>query len=68
MIGNLSSKMAHDMRNPLIILQSQIELMKVKQKNHEDHVLTNSILSMRNPFSHCKSMMYWFSSELLNLE
>ena len=52
MIGELSSKMAHDIRNPLTILQSQIELMKVKQKNHEDQVLTNSILSMENALSH----------------
>ena len=52
MIGKLSSKMAHDMRNPLTTLQSQIELMKVKQKNHEDQVLTNSILSMEEAISH----------------
>lgn len=52
MIGKLSSKMAHDMRNPLTILQSQIELMKVKQKIHEDTVLSNSILSMEDALSH----------------
>lgn len=52
MIGKLSSKMAHDMRNPLTTLQSQIELMKVKQKNHEDQVLTSSILSMEEALSH----------------
>jgi signal transduction histidine kinase len=52
MIGKMSSKMAHDMRNPLTILQSQIELMKVKQKIHEDTVLSNSILSMENALSH----------------
>ncbi len=51
MIGKLSSKMAHDIRNPLTILQSQIELMKVKQKNHEDLVLTNSILNMEEAIS-----------------
>ncbi|WP_255465250.1 HAMP domain-containing sensor histidine kinase [Nitrosopumilus sp. b3] len=52
MIGKLSSKMAHDIRNPLTTLQSQIELMKVKQKNHEDQVLTNSILNMEEAISH----------------
>ncbi|MBT8172545.1 MAG: histidine kinase, partial [Nitrosopumilus sp.] len=52
MIGQISSKMAHDIRNPLTTLQSQIELMKVKQKNHEDQVLTNSILNMEEAISH----------------
>ena len=52
MIGKLSSKMAHDMRNPLTILQSQIELMKVKQQTHEDKVLTKSILNMEEAISH----------------
>ncbi|WP_371503861.1 PAS domain-containing sensor histidine kinase [Nitrosopumilus adriaticus] len=51
-IGKLSSKMAHDIRNPLTTLQSQIELMKVKQKNQEDKALTNSILSMEEAISH----------------
>ena len=51
-IGKLSSKMAHDMRNPLTILQFQIELMKVKQQTHEDKVLAKSILSMEEAISH----------------
>jgi len=51
-IGKLSSKMAHDMRNSLTILQSQIELMKVKQQTHEDKVLAKSIFNMEEAISH----------------
>lgn len=32
MIGKFSSKMAHDVKNPLTTLQSQIELMNVNKK------------------------------------
>jgi len=51
-IGEMSSKMAHDMRNPLTVLQSQIDLMKIKHQAKEDEVLSESLLSMENAIHH----------------
>ncbi|MFQ5496424.1 MAG: PAS domain-containing sensor histidine kinase [Nitrosopumilus sp.] len=51
-IGEMSSKMAHDMRNPLTVLQSQIDLMKLKHQAKEDQVLSESLLSMESAITH----------------
>ena len=48
MIGKMSSKMAHDIRNPLNVLQCQIELMKIKQQKQKDKELSFSILRMES--------------------
>ncbi|MGY5148532.1 MAG: sensor histidine kinase [Candidatus Nitrosopumilus sp. bin_68KS] len=51
-IGELSSKMAHDMKNPLTVLKSQIDLMKLKHQAKEDQVLNSSITNMENAINH----------------
>jgi len=48
MIGEMSSKMAHDLRNPLTVLQSHIELMQLKQKKKEDENLAYSLTKMED--------------------
>ena len=52
MIGEMSSKMAHDIRNPLTVLQSQIDLMRLKQEKNEDQILSNSLTRMEDAISH----------------
>ena len=52
MIGEMSSKMAHDIRNPLTVLQSQIDLMRLKQEKNEDQILSNSLSRMEDAISH----------------
>ena len=52
MIGEMSSKMVHDIRNPLTALQSQIDLMKLKHQTQEDEALANSLLNMENAVTH----------------
>lgn len=47
-MGKLSSKMAHDIRNPLSVLSCQVELMKLKQKNRKDEELASSLLRMES--------------------
>jgi signal transduction histidine kinase len=50
-LGEISSKISDDLRDPLLILQSQIDLMKLKHKAQEDKILSNSIMSMENTVS-----------------
>ena len=45
-IGEMSSKMAHDLRNPLTVLQCHIELMQLKQEKQQDENLTYSLTKM----------------------
>lgn len=47
-MGKLSSKMAHDIKNPLNVLSAQIQLMKLKQKKREDNELASSLLRMES--------------------
>lgn len=51
-IGEISSKISDDLRDPLTILHSQIDLMKLKHKAQEDQILSNSIMSMEHAISH----------------
>lgn len=48
MMGEMSSKMAHDIRNPLTVLSAQIQLMKLKQKRREDDELATSLSRMES--------------------
>lgn len=47
-IGKMSSKMAHDIRNPLTVLQANMDLMKMKQKVQEDDIAIKYIVRMEN--------------------
>jgi len=48
MIGEMSSKMAHDLRNPLTVLQAHVELMQLKQEKQQDENLTYSLTKMED--------------------
>lgn len=47
-IGEMSSKMAHDLRNPLTVLKAQVDLLKIKQKKDEDTLMSTSLSRMEN--------------------
>jgi signal transduction histidine kinase len=51
LIGKMSSKMAHDIRNPLSVLKMQVDLMKLKQKKQEDEIMSSSITRMDKAIS-----------------
>jgi len=51
LIGKMSSKMAHDIRNPLSVLKMQVDLMKLKQKKQEDEIMSSSITRMEKAIS-----------------
>jgi len=61
-LGEISSKISEDLRDPLLILQSQIDLMKLKHKAQEDKILSNSIMSMENTVSNITNQI----SDVLN--
>lgn len=51
MIGTMSSKMAHDLKNPLNVLHAHVQLMKLKQEKQEDEMLTHSLIKMEDAIS-----------------
>lgn len=51
MIGTMSSKMAHDLKNPLTVLLAHVQLMKLKQEKQEDEMLTHSLTKMEDAIS-----------------
>ncbi|MBT8173685.1 MAG: GHKL domain-containing protein [Nitrosopumilus sp.] len=51
-IGEMSSKMAHDIRNPLTVLKSQVDLMKIRHKKHEDELMSTSLVRMESAILH----------------
>ena len=46
MIGEMSSKMAHDIRNPLSVLHAHVQLMQLKQQKQTDENVTTSLIKM----------------------
>ena len=51
-VGEMSSKMAHDIRNPLTILKTQVDLLKIRQRNDEDSLMSTSLSRMENAILH----------------
>ena len=51
-IGEMSSKMAHDIRNPLTVLKVQVDLLKIRQKKDEDSLMSTSLSRMENAILH----------------
>ena len=51
-VGEMSSKMAHDIRNPLTILKTQVDLLKIRQKNDEDSLMSTSLSRMETAILH----------------
>jgi len=47
-IGEMSSKMAHDIRNTLTVLKSQVDLMKIRHQKHQDELMSSSLFRMEN--------------------
>ena len=50
-IGELSSKMAHDIRNPLTVIKTQVDLMKIKYAKQEDEIMSVSLNRMDDAIS-----------------
>lgn len=57
MIGTLSSKMVHDIRNPLTVLQMHVELMQLRQKKEEDENVTHSLIKMEEAITNITSQI-----------
>lgn len=51
-IGEMSSKLAHDIRNPLTVLKAQVDLLKIRQKKDEDTLMSSSLSRMENAIFH----------------
>ena len=51
-VGEMSSKMAHDIRNPLTILKTQVDLLKIRQRTDEDSLMSTSLSRMENAILH----------------
>jgi len=51
-VGEMSSKMAHDIRNPLTILKTSVDLLKIRQKNDEDSLMSTSLSRMETAILH----------------
>ena len=51
-VGEMSSKMAHDIRNPLTILKTQVDLLKIRQRTDEDYLMSTSLTRMENAILH----------------
>ncbi|MBM2851777.1 MAG: histidine kinase [Candidatus Nitrosotenuis sp.] len=43
LVGELSSKMAHDIRNPLSVIKIQVDLLKLRYSTQEDKILLDSL-------------------------
>lgn len=42
-MGELSSKMAHDIRNPLNVIKVQVDLLKIRYSKQEDKIMLDSL-------------------------
>ena len=47
-MGELSARVAHDLRNPLGVIKNAIELIEIDSKNIEDEKLHKRILMIKN--------------------
>lgn len=51
LIGDLSVKMAHDIKNPITVLKSQIDLMKLRFSKNENSIMLDSLNRMDRAIS-----------------
>lgn len=51
LIGDLSVKMAHDVKNPLAVLKTQIDLMKLQFSKNENAIMLDSVNRMDRAIS-----------------
>ena len=42
-VGEMSSKMVHDIKNPLTVIKAQVDLLKLRYSKEEDSTLLNSL-------------------------
>ncbi|RDJ31185.1 MAG: sensor histidine kinase [Crenarchaeota archaeon] len=45
-LGEISAKMAHDIRNPLTVLKAHVDLMRLRYSKNEDLIMLKSLESM----------------------
>ncbi|TBR09018.1 MAG: GHKL domain-containing protein [Candidatus Nitrosotenuis sp.] len=50
-VGEFSSKMAHDIRNPLSVIKIQVDLLKMRYSKQEDKILLDSLGRMERAVS-----------------
>lgn len=50
-VGEFSSKMAHDIRNPLSVIKIQVDLLKLRYSKQEDKILLDSLGRMERAVS-----------------
>lgn len=50
-VGEFSSKMAHDIRNPLSVIKVQVDLLKLRYSKQEDRILLDSLGRMERAVS-----------------
>ncbi|MEW6042869.1 MAG: HAMP domain-containing sensor histidine kinase [Thermoproteota archaeon] len=43
LVGEMSSKMVHDIKNPLTVIKAQVDLLKLRYSKEEDATLLNSL-------------------------
>jgi|GEM_PF-1423340 signal transduction histidine kinase len=43
LVGEMSSKMVHDIKNPLTVIKAQVDLLKLRYSKQEDTTLLNSL-------------------------
>jgi signal transduction histidine kinase len=46
LVGEMSSKMVHDIKNPLTVIKAQVDLLKLRYSKEEDTTLLNSLERM----------------------
>lgn len=56
-VGEFSSKMAHDIRNPLSVIKIQVDLLKMRYSKQEDKILLDSLGRMERAVSGITSQL-----------
>jgi PAS domain S-box-containing protein len=71
LIGNMTARIAHDLRNPLAIIVNGIELLKIKLHEHPDDKVTSSIDMIQRATERIRhqvdDVMDYVSTRTLNL-
>jgi signal transduction histidine kinase len=71
-VGEFSSKMAHDIRNPLSVIKIQVDLLKLRYSKQEDKILLDSLGRMERAVggitTQLDDVLHFLKERALNLE
>lgn len=71
-VGEFSSKMAHDIRNPLSVIKIQVDLLKMRYSKQEDKILLDSLGRMERAVggitSQLDDVLHFLKERPLSLE